>query len=181
MSYLWVFCIIKCTASKLEVSLFPPLERAGLLQQLSFFNTGLGTKQNTRTEWKSNPKPNSIQNQWSTHIRILNTATNILQITGENISFPSQVNQENVQKVPESKSEFPTVLKKFTGRTGYWWTPEDRVSVFSCVPTGKATRLHQTVPNPRPHTQPWLNSLGHKTKRHELEKSLGWGQGKEKD
>lgn len=59
-NYLWVLCIIKCTTSKFEVSLFPPLERTGLLQQLSLFNTGLGRSRSTTTWLKWNSKANKI-------------------------------------------------------------------------------------------------------------------------
>lgn len=61
-NYLWVLRIIKCAASQLEVSLFPPLERTGLLQQLSLFNTGLERRKSTMTGLKWNPKPNKIHN-----------------------------------------------------------------------------------------------------------------------
>lgn len=65
------------------------------------------------TRWKWNPKPDSIRNQLTKLISILHTEAYILQITRENILFTSQVNQENVHQVPESKSEFDIVLKDY--------------------------------------------------------------------
>ena len=82
-NYLWVLCIIKCTTSKFEVSLFPPLEGTGLLQELSLFNTGLGRSRST-TWLKWNSKPSNTQNSWHTIADILNIISHVLQITGEN-------------------------------------------------------------------------------------------------
>lgn len=177
LSYLWVLCIIKCTASKFEVSLLPSLERAGLLQQLSFLNTGLGTKESTTVRWKSNSKPSPIQNQWPMPIRIQKTLANTLQITRENILFISQVNQENVHKVPESRSKFHMVLKEFTGRIGYW---KDSGRQSPCLQLCTHWWIHQAPQNSsKPKaTQTALFKLWgsqNKTKRYECEEEIGVG------
>lgn len=111
-NYLWVLCIIKCTTSKFEVSLFPPLERTGLLQQLSLFNTGLGRSRSTTTWLKWNSKANKI------HFHLVNDTLSLTFWIYYFSCLPKYMREycilivqprEDMCKAPRGKGEFDMV------------------------------------------------------------------------
>lgn len=177
-SYLWVFCVIKCPASKFEVSLFPPLEGAGLLQQLSLFNAGLGTEQSTTTGWKPNPEPNPIQNlEFPTPWR---TSYKCQERMFHSHHRPIKRMHIKHQKVKVNFAWFPKNLQ-VESATDWLWETESH-----CLQLCTHWRIHQApLDSPKPkatQTAPVkLSRPPNKTKDMNVRKRQGWGQGREGD